>query len=278
MKKTLNINGSIFDLSTPKVMGILNATPDSFYGGSRLGNTEGAMELVINEMVKSGVDIIDIGGYSTRPGADDVSVSEEIKRVLSVIKLAKKLHPTIPISIDTFRGEVAEVAVAEGANIINDISGGTLDKAMPIVVSKLNVPYILMHNRGTPKGMQAQAIYQNVVTDVLVELRQRLLFFEERGVKDIIIDVGFGFAKNVEQNFELLHSLDFFHNLKRPILAGVSRKSMIWKTLGNTPKEALNGTTALNMLALSKGANILRVHDVKEAKEVVILFNKMTGR
>ncbi|MFT6417698.1 MAG: dihydropteroate synthase [Spirosomataceae bacterium] len=278
MKKTLNINGDIFDLSIPKVMGVLNATPDSFYDKSRLGNSRKALESIINNMVASGVDIIDVGGYSTRPGADDVSVAEEINRVLPVVKLVKSLYPNIPISIDTFRSEVAEEAVDEGADIINDISGGTLDKNMPIVVGKLKVPYILTHNRGTPKGMQAQAVYQNVVTDVLTELKQRLLFFEEKGVKDIIIDVGFGFAKNVEQNFQLLHSLESFQSLNRPVLVGVSRKSMIWKTLQSSPKEALNGTTALNMYALSKGASILRVHDVREAKEVVTLFSKMANR
>jgi dihydropteroate synthase len=226
-------------------------------------------------MVTSGVDIIDVGGYSTRPGADDVSVAEEINRVLPIVKLLKKLYPNIPISIDTFRSKVAEEAVGEGADIINDISGGTLDENMPIVAGRLKVPYILTHNRGTPKGMQAQAVYQNVVTDVLTELKQRLLFFEEKGVKDIIIDLGFGFAKNVDQNFQLLHSLHSFHSLNRPILVGVSRKSMIWKTLQSSPKEALNGTTALNMYALSKGASILRVHDVREAKEAVTLFNKL---
>jgi dihydropteroate synthase len=191
------------------------------------------------------------------------------------VKLLKKLYPNIPISIDTFRSKVAEEAVGEGADIINDISGGTLDENMPIVAGRLKVPYILTHNRGTPKGMQAQAVYQNVVTDVLTELKQRLLFFEEKGVKDIIIDLGFGFAKNVDQNFQLLHSLHSFHSLNRPILVGVSRKSMIWKTLQSSPKEALNGTTALNMYALSKGASILRVHDVREAKEAVTLFNKL---
>jgi len=275
MKKTLNINGAIFDLSTPKVMGVLNATPDSFYDKSRLSKSRKSLESTINNMVTSGVDIIDVGGYSTRPGADDVSVAEEINRVLPIVKLLKKLYPNIPISIDTFRSKVAEEAVGEGADIINDISGGTLDENMPIVAGRLKVPYILTHNRGTPKGMQAQAVYQNVVTDVLTELKQRLLFFEEKGVKDIIIDLGFGFAKNVDQNFQLLHSLHSFHSLNRPILVGVSRKSMIWKTLQSSPKEALNGTTALNMYALSKGASILRVHDVREAKEAVTLFNKL---
>lgn len=277
MKKTLNINGHLFDLSTPKVMGILNATPDSFYDKSRIGSNKKSLLTAINKMVADGVDIIDIGGYSTRPGADDISIAEEIKRVLPVIKLVKGLCPQIPISIDTFRSEVAEAAVSEGADIVNDISGGTLDKKMPLTVASLGVPYILMHNRGTPKGMQTQAIYQNVVTDVLTELQQRVLLFEEKGVRDIIVDVGFGFAKSTDHNFELLNLLEFFQNLNRPLLIGVSRKSMIYKTLKNSPQDALNGTTALHMFALMKGANLLRVHDVKEAKEAVILFEKIVA-
>ncbi|MDP5121651.1 MAG: dihydropteroate synthase [Spirosomaceae bacterium] len=277
MKKTLNINGHLFDLSTPMVMGILNATPDSFYDKSRIGSNKKSLLTAINKMVADGVDIIDIGGYSTRPGADDISIAEEIKRVLPVIKLVKGLYPQIPISIDTFRSEVAEAAVSEGADIVNDISGGTLDKKMPLTVASLRVPYILMHNRGTPKGMQTQVIYQNVVTDVLTELQQRVLLFEEKGVRDIIVDVGFGFAKSTDHNFELLNSLEFFQNLNRPLLIGVSRKSMIYKTLKNSPQDALNGTTALHMFALMKGANLLRVHDVKEAKEAVILFEKIVA-
>lgn len=278
MKKTLNINGRLFDLSTPKIMGILNATPDSFYDKSRVSNNKKTLEATINKMVADGVDILDIGGYSTRPGADDISPTEEIRRVLPVIKLAKSLHPNVLISVDTFRSQVAEAAVSEGASIVNDISGGTLDKKMPLAVANLKVPYILMHNRGTPKGMQAQAIYQNVVTDVLTELQQRVLLFEEKGVKDIIIDLGFGFAKTVDHNFALLNSLEFFQSLNRPILVGISRKSMIYKTSGNLPQDALNGTTALHMLALLKGANLLRVHDVKEAKETVTLFEKTVRR
>lgn len=278
MKKTLNVSGNIFDLSSPQIMGILNATPDSFYDKSRLGNNKRVLESTIRSMVADGVDIIDVGGYSTRPGADDISISDEINRVLPVIRLVKALFPDMPISIDTFRSEVAKVAVGEGANIINDISGGVLDKDMPTMVASLGVPYVLTHNRGTPKVMQAQAVYQNVVTDVLTELKQRVLLFEEKGVRDIIIDVGFGFAKTVDQNFQLLNFLDLFNSLNRPLLIGVSRKSMIWKTLKITPEKALNGTTALNMYALSKGANILRVHDVKEAKETIDLFSKIVPR
>lgn len=278
MKKTLNVSGNIFDLSSPQIMGILNATPDSFYDKSRLGNNKRVLESTIRSMVADGVDIIDVGGYSTRPGADDISISDEINRVLPVIRLVKALFPDMPISIDTFRSEVAKVAVGEGANIINDISGGVLDKDMPTMVASLGVPYVLTHNRGTPKVMKAQAVYQNVVTDVLTELKQRVLLFEEKGVRDIIIDVGFGFAKTVDQNFQLLNFLDFFNSLNRPLLIGVSRKSMIWKTLKTSPEKALNGTTALNMYALSKGANILRVHDVKEAKETIDLFSKIVPR
>ncbi len=278
MKKTLNIYGRIVDLSTPKIMGILNATPDSFYDKSRVSNNKKTLEATINKMVADGVDILDIGGYSTRPGADDVSSAEEIKRVLPVIKLVKSLHPKVLISVDTFRSQVAQAAVSEGAALINDISGGTLDKKMPLVVANLKVPYVIMHNRGTPKGMQTQAFYQNVVTDVLTELQQRVLLFEEKGVKDIIVDIGFGFAKSVEHNFELMNSLEFFQNLNRAVLVGISRKSMIYKTLQSSSAEALNGTTALHMLALVKGANLLRVHDVKEAKETVTLFEKMVKR
>lgn len=275
MKKTLNIDGRLVDLSRPKVMGILNATPDSFYEKSRIhGNTK-KLESTLELMVRDGVDIIDVGGYSTRPGAGSISKSEEIKRIVPIIKVIKERYKSIVVSVDTFRSDVAKAAVGEGATIINDISGGTLDKEMPKTVAELNVPYVLMHTRGTPETMQALTIYKDVLSDVLAELQQRVVLFEEKGAKDIIIDVGFGFAKTVDQNFELLSKMDYFKMLNKPLLVGISRKSMIWRTLGNTQNEALNGTTALNMLALSKGANILRVHDVKEAKEAIVLSNVM---
>ena len=275
MKKTLNIDGRLVDLSKPKVMGIINATPDSFYDKSRIYGGLKSLDATLELMVRDGADIIDVGGYSTRPGASDISVKDEIKRVVPIIRQIKGGHKSVIVSIDTFRSEVAKAAVGEGATIINDISGGTLDKEMPRTVAELNVPYVLMHTRGTPETMQGLTVYNDVLSDVLAELQQRVVLFEEKGVMDIIIDVGFGFAKTVNQNFELLKKMDCFNILNRPLLVGISRKSMIWRTLGNTQDEALNGTTALNMLALSKGANIIRVHDVKEAKEAVLLNNAM---
>jgi dihydropteroate synthase len=272
MKKTLNIKGQLLDLSTPKVMGILNVTPDSFYEKSRVYGSKKALESTIELMVQNGVDILDVGGYSTRPGASDISIKEEISRVVPAIKKIKSQHKSIIISIDTFRSEVAKAAVAEGATLINDISGGTLDEKMPTVVADLGVPYILMHTRGTPETMQTLTTYKNVVSDVLSELQQRVVLFEEKGVTDIIIDVGFGFAKTVDQNFKLLKSLEYFQLLNLPILAGLSRKSMIWKTLKIGQDDALNGTTALNMIALCKGASVLRVHDIREAKEAIFLY------
>lgn len=271
MKKTLNINGQLLDLSIPKVMGILNVTPDSFYEKSRVYSNKRALESTIELMVQDGADILDVGGYSTRPGASEISVKEEIDRVVPVLRRIKSTHSSMIISIDTFRSEVAKVAVAEGASIVNDISGGTIDEKMPEVIANLGVPYILMHTRGTPETMQTLTTYKNIVSDVLAELQQRLVLFEEKGVKDIIIDVGFGFAKTLEQNFALLKSLENFQILNRPILAGLSRKSMIWKTLKIDQDKALNGTTVLNAYALSKGASFLRVHDVKEAKEAALL-------
>ncbi len=278
MKKTLNAKGQLIDLSIPKVMGILNATPDSFYEKSRVSGSKKFLESTIESMVEADVDILDVGGYSTRPGAHEVSIDEEIKRVIPVVNMIKKRYGSVVISIDTFRSEVARIAVAEGATIINDISGGTLDERMPAVVAALDVPYILMHTRGTPKTMQTLSTYNDVLADVLAELQQRLVLFEEKGVKDIIVDVGFGFAKTQEQNFKLLESLNRFHILGKPILVGLSRKSMIWKSLGISQNEALNGTTALNMLALWKGGNILRVHDVKEAKEAGLLYQTLIKR
>lgn len=275
MKKTLNIKGKLLDFSVPKVMGVINATPDSFYEKSRFYENQKQLEKKVTQMITDGADIIDIGGHSTRPGAEDISIQEETKRVKPVIQYIAKEFPEITISIDTFRAEVARMAVAEGAGIVNDISGGTLDAQMPKTVAELNVPYVLMHTRGTPQTMQQQAVYENVVTDVLLELQQRVTLFQEKGVRDIIIDPGFGFAKTAEQNFELMQHLEVFEVLEKLLLAGISRKSMIWKTLNVSSEEALNGTTFLNAIALSKGANILRVHDVKEAKEAVILFQML---
>ena len=275
MKKTLNIKGQLLDLSRPKVMGILNLTPDSFYEGSRFLEKKKLLQKEIEKMISDGVDIIDVGGYSTRPNAEDVSVLQEIKRIVPAIELIKEIDPTIPISIDTFRSEVAQEAIMAGAALINDVSGGDLDAKMVEKVAQLNVPYIMMHLRGTPKTMQQQTHYTNLVVNVVAELQQKIAYFEKNGVKDIIIDVGFGFAKTIEQNYELLQKLETFRIFEKPILVGLSRKSMIWKVLETTPSNALNGTTALNMIALKNGASILRVHDVREAKEAIQLHEQL---
>lgn len=275
MKKTLNIKGRLLDLSRPKVMGILNLTPDSFYEGSRFLEKKKLLQKEIEKMISDGVDMIDVGGYSTRPNAEDVSVLQEIKRIVPAIELIKEIDPTIPISIDTFRSEVAQEAIMAGASLINDVSGGDLDAKMVEKVAQLNVPYIMMHLRGTPQTMQQQTHYTNLVVNVVAELQQKIAYFEKNGVKDIIIDVGFGFAKTIEQNYELLQKLETFRIFEKPILVGLSRKSMIWKVLETTPSNALNGTTALNMIALKNGASILRVHDVREAKEAIQLHEQL---
>jgi len=264
------------DLGTPKIMGILNVTPDSFYSGSR--SQEVASSIQIGQaMLSAGADILDIGGYSTRPGADDISIEEELNRVIPVIKGIASESPEAIISIDTFRSVVARKAVEAGASIINDVSGGNLDGQMFQTVADLGVPYILMHMRGTPQTMKELNDYDHLLNDIAKELdekKQRLL---KLGVSDIVIDPGFGFAKNISQNYEILRNLGYLKRLKLPILAGVSRKSMIYKTLKLSPEEALNGTTALNMAVLINGASILRVHDVKEAAETVKLFQAYKG-
>jgi dihydropteroate synthase len=272
--KTLNISGKLIDLSSPAIMGILNITPDSFFEGSKF-TTETEILTQTEKILSEGATFMDVGGYSSRPGAEDISVQEELSRVVNAIKVIIKKFPAAIISVDTFRAEVARQAVQEGAAIINDISAGELDKNMFATVAKLNVPYIIMHMRGTPQTMKSLTEYSNLigeVTDYFVEKLNRLTML---GVKDVVIDPGFGFAKTIDQNFELLASLDYFKTLDKPILAGLSRKSMIWKTLGTSAADALNGTTALNMTALLKGVRILRVHDVKEAVEVVKLHAKL---
>ena len=274
MAKYINIKGKLYDLSVPKVMAILNFTPDSFYEKSRFRPDNQVLKSQIEEIVLNGAEILDIGGYSTRPGATSVSVEEEIIRTIPIIEFIKSNFPEIIVSIDTFRGEVAQKAVENGADIINDVSGGLFDKKMLTTVAVLNVPYILMHNRGNVETMHHKSEYQNVVLDVIKELQIQVLKLKNLGVRDIIIDPGFGFSKNVAQNFEILANLEKFEILDCPILAGLSRKSMIWRTLNTTADFALNGTTALNMIALQKGANVLRVHDAKEATECVQLFEK----
>jgi dihydropteroate synthase len=255
-------------------MGIVNITPDSFFEGSRF-TTEGEILAQTEKMLSEGAAFIDVGGYSSRPGAEDISVDEELVRVVSAVKAISKGFPSAVISVDTFRSEVARQAVQEGAAVINDISAGELDKEMFTTVAALNVPYIIMHMRGTPQTMKSLTEYKKLipeVTDYFVEKINRLTAL---GVKDVIIDPGFGFAKTIDQNFELLANLSAFKILDKPILAGLSRKSMIWKTLGTSAEDALNGTTALNMVTLLNGAGILRVHDVKQAVEVVKLYSNL---
>jgi dihydropteroate synthase len=271
----INIEGKLIDLSTPRVMGIINMTPDSFYKGSRYSK-ESYLVGIAGKMISEGADILDLGGYSSRPGAADISEGEEAERVLPVIKLLKEEIPSAVISVDTFRSGIAQRAVLEcGANIINDISGGEADSRMFDVVAELNVPYILMHMQGNPQTMQNNPVYDDVVADILRWFAPRIFRLQSAGVKDIIIDPGFGFSKTNKHNFEMLRRLGDFEVAGLPILAGLSRKGTIWKTLGITPEEALNGTTVLNTVALLNGADILRVHDVKEAVEAVKLLKKM---
>ncbi|WMN10710.1 dihydropteroate synthase [Marivirga salinae] len=274
-KKTLLSKGNLIDLSSPKVMGIINATPDSFYDGGKNVNLEKAV-LTATKMLEDGADIIDIGGYSTKPNAEEVSVDEEVKRVIPLIKTLIHKFPDIVISIDTFRSKVAEKAVEAGASIINDVSGGNLDKEMFETVAKLKVPYILMHMRGTPATMQKMTDYNHLIKEIVLELSQKLEILRSLQVNDVIIDPGFGFAKSLAQNYEILNNLSYFKQLECPILVGVSRKSMIYKLLDVEAVDALNGTTALNMVALLNGGHILRVHDVKEAVETVKIYNQLT--
>jgi dihydropteroate synthase len=273
-KKTLLLKGNLMDLSHPKVMGIINTTPDSFYDGGHNVDIDKAL-VSVNKMLEDGANIIDIGGYSTKPNASNVSVEEERKRVIPLIINLIQNFPNIVISIDTFRSEIAKEAVEAGASIINDVSGGNLDENMFATVGELKVPYVLMHMRGKPATMQTLTNYQHLIKDVVFELSEKIRKLRSLQINDIIIDPGFGFAKSLEQNYEMLNSLSYFNVLDCPLLVGVSRKSMIYKLLGNEAKDALNGTTALNMVALMNGANILRVHDVKEAVETIKLFNQL---
>lgn len=274
----INIKGKLIDFKMPRIMGILNITPDSFFEGSRFTHEKQKITDKVGEMLNFGATFIDIGGYSTRPDAADISENEEIERVLPVIEIINKSFPEAIISIDTFRTKVAKNAIQAGGHIINDIAGGNLDAEMFKTVSELNVPYILMHSRGNPQTMSKLNNYNNLTVDVISELQTKVSLLKQKGVKDIIIDPGFGFAKNPKQNFELLRNFEAFQIFGLPVLAGLSRKSMIWKTLQIDPKDALNGTTALNMIALQKGANILRVHDVKEAAEIVKLYQEVFSR
>jgi dihydropteroate synthase len=273
--QTLNIRGRLLHLKEPRIMGILNVTPDSFYDGGRYDSEITILEQT-EKMMKHGATFIDVGGYSSRPGAEDIPVSEEIRRTSMAIKSIVKNFPEAVISIDTFRGQVANISVQEGAAMINDISGGEQDPAMLHVVESLQVPYIVMHMRGNPKTMNQLTNYENLTKDVTDFFHRKIYQLNTLGIKDIIIDPGFGFAKTIEQNFSLLNSLDYLKVLNKPLLVGLSRKSMIWKTLSTTAEHALNGTSSLNTIALIKGASILRVHDVQEASEVCRLFSSAT--
>mgnify|MGYP001264841042 CR=1 FL=1 len=256
---------------SPFIMGILNVTPDSFFDGGKHTSLSAAMDHA-TRMIQEGVDIIDLGAYSSRPSAPLITSQEEMDRALPVIHALSQSFPHIPISIDTFRADVAKSAILAGAHIINDISGGTLDNDMFQTVADLQVPYILMHMRGTPETMQQLTVYDDVVNEVAVDLGNKISTLRSMGVKDIILDPGYGFAKTIEQNYELLLRVDELHYHGIPLLGGISRKSMIYKKLGITPKESLNATTALNTLLLERGVQILRVHDVKEAKQLIQLL------
>ncbi|AGA76440.1 dihydropteroate synthase [Echinicola vietnamensis] len=274
-KITLQIKGKLILLDDPCVMGILNVTPDSFYSESRISTLGNQLLQKAEQLLGEGAAILDLGGYSSRPGAAEVTTEDEISRIVPAVKALKDRFPEAIISVDTFRHEVAEAAFAEGADIINDISGGELDKKMIPTVGKLKIPYICMHMRGNPATMQGKTEYNNLEKDILLFFNEKLNQCHKAGIKDVIIDPGFGFAKSLAQNYRILKNLSYFKTIKSPILAGVSRKSMIYKTLGISPEEALNGTTALNMAALLNGAKILRVHDVKEATETVKLYKQL---
>ncbi|WP_299900827.1 dihydropteroate synthase [uncultured Aquimarina sp.] len=270
---TINCKGSLIDLSSPKVMGILNLTPDSFYDGGKYKD-DSQILLQVEKMLQEGATFIDLGAYSSRPGADHISIDEEEKRVLPIVSLILSKFPNAILSIDTFRSSIATKCIDAGAAIINDISAGNLDTDMIGIVGQLKVPYIMMHMKGTPQTMKSLNQYSDLVKEVQFYFSQKVAEARLAGINDIIIDPGFGFAKDIDQNFELLNKLELLKLQELPILAGVSRKSMIYKTLNSTPSESLNGTTSLNTIALLKGASILRVHDVKEAIECVNLVNK----
>lgn len=271
---TINCKGQLVDISQPKVMGVLNVTPDSFYDGGSYKDESDILNQVAT-MLTEGATFIDVGGYSSRPGADFVSEEEELKRVVPVIELILKEFPKTYISIDTFRSKVAKQTIETGAALINDISAGKLDEKMIETIGKFGVPYIMMHMRGNPKNMQSQTDYKDLVKDIVSYFGERIAQAHKAKINDIIIDPGFGFAKTLKQNFELLNKMELLKITDKPILSGISRKSMIYKTLNTSASEALNGTTALNMMALENGASILRVHDVKEAMECVTLFNQL---
>lgn len=274
---SINCNGTLIDLSAPKVMGILNCTPDSFFDGGKYKDLTAIVNQV-EKMLDEGATFIDVGAYSSRPGAKHISEEEELNRILPVIKLLKSEFPAILISIDTFRSEVANQCIHHGACIINDISAGDMDANMFPVIAKLQVPYIMMHMQGTPQNMQKKPIYNDVVSDLLYYFSKKIGELHELGLNDIITDVGFGFGKTVSHNYQLLKHLDLFKKLEAPMLVGMSRKGMLYKPLGITAESALNATTAANTVALLNGASILRVHDVKEAVEAVKIVELLNSK
>ena len=271
---TINCKGKLIDLTTPKVMGILNITPDSFFDGGKYSNAK-AIVVQAEKMLDEGATFIDVGAYSSRPGAHHITEEEELNRIVPVIELLVREFPEICISVDTFRSKVAKETINAGAAIVNDISGGKMDEFMFATIAELQVPYIVMHMQGTPQSMQLNPKYDDVVKEVISFFAEQLFKLRALKVNDVIIDVGFGFGKTIAHNFELLKKLDLFKSLDVPILTGVSRKSMLYKTLQTTPKEALNATTVANTIALMKGTHILRVHDVKEAVEAVTIYNQL---
>lgn len=272
---TINCKGQLIDLSLPKVMGILNITPDSFYDGG-LYKDDSKILNQVEKMLNEGATFIDVGAYSSRPNANHVSEEEELKRILPIVKLILKEFPETLLSIDTFRSKIAKQCIEAGATLINDISAGKLDKNMLQTIANLHVPYIMMHMRGTPQTMQQQTDYDNLVKAILFYFSERIAAAKALGIIDIIIDPGFGFAKTLEQNYELLNKLELLKIIEKPLLVGISRKSMIYKKLETSAKEALNGTSVLNTVALQKGASILRVHDVKEALECIKLVESLS--
>lgn len=274
---TINCKGQLIDLTTPKVMGILNVTPNSFYDGG-MYKSSSEMLTKVGKMLSDGATFIDVGAYSSKPSAEYVSEEEELQRIIPIINLILEYYPEALLSVDTFRSEVAKVCIENGAAIINDISAGNLDDKMLETIAKYNVPYIMMHMRGTPETMQKMTSYEDIVKEILFYFSEKVANARSFGINDLIIDPGFGFAKTLDQNYEVLQKMELFEILELPLLAGFSRKSMIYKTLQSSAEDALNGTTVLNTVALTKGAKILRVHDVKEAMECITLFNKINNQ
>ena len=270
----INIRGNLYDLSSPKIMGILNVTPDSFYDGGKYKSLKEILNHV-EKMIEDGMDILDVGGYSSRPGAKEISINEEIDRVVPVVKFIRKTYPELILSVDTFRSEVARNCLDLGIDIINDISAGCIDKNILDVVAEYNCPYIMMHMKGTPQTMQVNPEYENLIKELLIYFAKRIYLAREKGIIDIIVDPGFGFGKTLDHNYTIMKKIENFKLLDLPILVGISRKSFITKQLDIDKKDSLNATTALNMYFLEKNINILRVHDVKEAKECIMLHEKI---